>query len=72
LVTATIEVTNHGDQGVRCEILAKDRYTQPVGTSVIEVPQGVENTQVATSLTTVGRAVVVTVSSCTAVDGGRP
>ncbi len=72
LVTATIEVTNHGDGAVRCEILAKDRYTQPVGTSIIEVPQGVRTTQVPTTLTTTGRAVVVTVGSCAAVEASSP
>ncbi len=72
LVTATVEVTNHGGAGVRCEILAKDRYTQPVGTTIIEIPQGVGTTLVETTLTTVGRAVVVTVNSCAAIESAQP
>ena len=37
-VSTDVEVTNHGSTDVRCEIVAKDRSTQVVGTSVIQAP----------------------------------
>ncbi len=67
---ADIEVTNPEDLPLRCEIVAKDRLTQVVGTSIVETgAQPDANVGdvivVATSLTTTGRAVVVVVRDCT-------
>jgi hypothetical protein len=66
-VSTDVEVTNHGSTDVRCEIVAKDRSTQVVGTSVIQSPPAPGITVVRTTVTTTGRAVVVIVRACSAV-----
>ena len=63
-VATDIEVTNHASTDVRCEIVAKDRYTQVVGTSVIRAAPAKGVTVVPTTVTTTGRAVVVIVRAC--------
>ncbi len=65
--TVTVEVTNKGDLPVRCEAVAKDRSTLPVGTAVVEVAPGTEVTRVPATITTTGRAVTVVVRDCVAV-----
>ncbi len=61
---AVIEITNRGNQVVRCEIVAKDRYTQPVGVEIVETPAVSPVSVVETTLTTTGRAVTVIVRDC--------
>ena len=63
-VSTDIEVTNHASTDVRCEIVAKDRYTQVVGTSVVQAAPADGVTVVPTTVTTTGRAVVVVVRAC--------
>ena len=72
LVKAAVEVTNHGDVPVRCEIVAKDRYTQVVGTSVVSAPAGEGRLVVSTAITTTGRAVVAVVRDCAGVPARVP
>jgi Domain of unknown function (DUF4307) len=71
-VSAAVEVTNHSDLPVRCEIVAKDRYTQVVGTSVVEGPATGGRTVVSTAITTTGRAVVAVVRDCAAASARVP
>jgi Domain of unknown function (DUF4307) len=72
LVNAAVEVTNHADLPVRCEIVAKDRYTQVVGTAVVEGPATEGRTVVSTEITTTGRAVVAVVRDCAAAPARVP
>jgi hypothetical protein len=72
LVNAAVEVTNQGDLPVRCEVVAKDRYTTVVGTSVVQAPAGAALTVQTSAITTTGRAVVAVVRTCAAAPGPVP
>jgi hypothetical protein len=72
LVSATAAVTSDGEQVVRCELLAKDRSTQPVGTAIVELPKGQREAALSTTITTTGRAVTVVVRDCATVSARVP
>jgi Domain of unknown function (DUF4307) len=66
-VDVSVEVTNDSDGPVRCEVVAQDRYTQVVGTTVIQTTEPGPRVQVlVTQVPTTARAVVATVGTCAA------